>query len=127
MGLFNRKKEDDFFEMSTDRLVVMDMEKRTSDVVYIDGVDDLSVTSTGRYKVPRADCEVFTSSEGLIYVLKAETQYVNETMRLAALERSIVLKQLTQYKPEPKDNPNFDLFKWAMVFLLFVAIIVAAF
>ena len=126
MGFFN-KKENDIFELSSDRVVVIDVEKRTSDVVYIDDVDDQSVTATGRYKVPRADCDVFTSSEGLMYILKAETQYITETIRLAALERSVVLKQLTQYKPEPKENPNLDMFKWAIVFLLFVAIIVAAF
>ena len=126
MGLFNKKNED-VFEASTDRLIVIDTEKRTSDVVYIDDVDDLSVTSTGRYKVPRGDCDVFTSSEGLVYVLKAETQYVTETARLATLERSIVLSHLTQYKPEPKENPNLDMFKWALFALLFVAIIALAF
>lgn len=127
MGLFNKKSETDVFEMSTDRLIVMDVEKRTSDVVYIDDVDDMSITSTGRYKVPRGDCDVFTSPEGLVYILKADAQYVQETKRLAALERSVVLAQLTQYKPEPKENPNLDMFKWGLFFLLFVAIIVAAF
>lgn len=127
MGLFNKKSETDVFEMSTDRLIVMDVEKRTSDVVYIDDADDMSITSTGRYKVPRGDCDVFTSPEGLVYILKADAQYVQETKRLAALERSVVLAQLTQYKPEPKENPNLDMFKWGLFFLLFVAIIVAAF
>lgn len=127
MGLFNKKNEDEFFPVSTDRLVVIDTEKRTTDVVYIDSVDEMAVTSTGRYKVPRADCDVFTSPEGLVYILKAETQFVSETIRLAALERSVVLHQLTQYKPEPKENPNLDMTKWLLGFLLFIAIIVAAF
>lgn len=126
MGLFNRDKEE-FFETSTDRLIVMDVDKRTADVVFIDDVNDQAVTSTGRYKVPRADCDVFTSSEGLVYVLKSDTQYVSETQRLAALERSVVLSQITMYKPEEKPNPNLDMRFFVVAALLFVAIIAAAF
>lgn len=121
------KKNDDDFPYLTDRLVVIDIDKRTSDVVYVDHVDDVAVTAAGRYKVPREDCELFNSPDGLIYIMKADTQYISETRRLAALEKSVVLRHLTMYNPEPEPNPNLDFFKWGLFGLLFVAIIALAF
>lgn len=126
-GFGKKQAADDFEEDLRDRLVVIDAERHTSDIVYVTDVTDTHVQARGRYAVPVDDCDVFSSRDGSVYVLKADTRYVQETKRLAALEQSIVLKQITNYKPEPVDNPNFDFMRWALVGLLFVAIIVAAF
>lgn len=128
MRLFqkNDSKDVDFFE-SDDRLIVFDDDKRTSDIVYITDVTDSAVISAGKYSVPKADCEVTTSPEGRVYFYRAPSKIIQEVERLAKLEQSIVLHQITNYKPPIKENPNLDMKYWALAVLLFVAIIVAAF
>lgn len=125
--MFGRKKVDEFDMTLDDRLVVIDMDQRTSDIVYLDEITDTHVQATGRYVVPKSDCEVTTSAEGRVWIVKAETHVINELERIARLEQSIVLRQLTNYKEPLKDNPNTDMRFWALALLLFVAIIVAAF
>lgn len=127
MGLFSKKKDDEFNVLLDDRLVVIDLEQRTSDIVYLDEITDTHVQATGRYVVPREDCEVTTSSEGRVWIVKAQTHVITELQRLARLEQSIVLTQLTNFKPPVVENPNTDMFKWGLFVLLFVAIIAAAF
>lgn len=128
MRLFarNDSKDVDFYE-SDDRLIVFDEDKRTSDIVYVTDVTDVAVVSAGKYSVPREDCEVTTSPEGRVYFYRAPSQYVQEVQRLAKLEQSIVLTQITNYKPPVKENPNLDVKFWVVSVLLFVAIIMAAF
>lgn len=126
--MFGRKKEaEEFQEDLRDRLVVIDMEKRTSDIVYVTDVTDVAVQSRGSYAVPVDDCDVFSSRDGSVYVLKADTRYIKETKRLAALEQSIVLSKITHYKPEQQDDGGINIMQWVLVGLLFVAIIAAAF
>lgn len=43
--------------------------------------------------------------------------------RLADLEQSIVLSQLTAYTEPKKDNPNLDLKFWGVAIALIIAII----
>lgn len=128
MRLFGKSKpnETDFIE-SDDRLVMIDVEKHTSDIVFVDQVTDTHIISTGKYSVPKADCEVTTSPNGRVYIVKAQTHVISELERIARLERSVVLQQLTNYKPPKEENPNMDMKFWALAALLFVAIIVAAF
>ena len=126
MGLFN-KKEDEFNTQLEDRLVVIDIEQRTSDIVHLDEITDEHVMATGRYVIPREDCTVTTSPEGRVWIVKAETKIITELARIARLEQSTVLKQLTNYRPPETVNPNADMFKWGLFALLFVAIIAAAF
>ena len=127
MGLFSKKQEDEFNVLLDDRLVVIDTDQRTSEIVYLDEIIDTHVQATGRYVVPKEECEVTTSPEGRVWIVKANTHIITELQRLAKLEQSIVLRQLTNYKPPVVENPNTDMFKWALFVLLFVAIIVAAF
>ena len=125
--MFGRKKEDEFNMLLDDRLVVIDIDQRTSDIVHLDEITDTHVQATGRYVVPKADCEVTTSDEGRVWIVKANTHVINDLERLARLEQNIVIRQLTNYKEPIKDNPNTDMRFWALALLLFVAIIVAAF
>ena len=130
MNLFggkNKKEMDEYFGDGDDRLIVFDTDKRTTDVVYVTEVTADAVISHGKYKVPKTDCEVYTSPEGRVYVMKTTTPIVTETERLAKLEISTVLSQITSYKAPVKENPNLDMKFWAVVGLLFVAIIMAAF
>lgn len=110
-----------------DRLIVYNQDQRTVDIVPVTGVTDTQVESIGRYVIPKQDVSVYVSEFGRVYTFEAPQKIVEETERLALLEQSIVLKQITNYKPEEQTNPNSDLYKWALIFLLFVAIIATAF
>lgn len=126
MGLFNRKKEEEFFLETSDTLVVFDHDNRTSDIVRVSEIRDEAIIATGRYKIPVQDCEVTTGREGRIFFYRAPSQSVLETERLAKLEYNAVLSQVTAYKP-PIPPTNMDWTKGLLFGLLFVAIIVAAF
>lgn len=126
---FKRKaveEELDLFDTG-DRLIIYNTDQRTVDIVPVTGVTDTQVESIGRYIIPKQDVSVHVSDFGRVYTFEAPQKIVEETERLARLEQSIVLKQITNYKPEEEINPNSDLYKWALIFLLFVAIIAAAF
>lgn len=128
MGMFNkkRKEEENFLDLD-DRLVVYENDGHNCEIYYVTEVNDESVIVAGRAVVPKGDCVVSTSSEGRIWLYDAPKKHVHEVERLARLERSMVLQQITNYKPEPPVNPNLDLKFWALAILLFVAIIAAAF
>lgn len=126
--LFNKRKEEEetFFE-TEHRLIVYNMDQLTTDIYIVTTVDDEKVIAAGRCAVPKADCTVTVSEFGRVYTYQAPNNVIEETERLAKLEQSIVLQQLTNYKAPKEPNPNLDFMKWALVGLLFVAIIVAAF
>lgn len=122
MGLLKKDNPEEFYE-TDDRLVVYDADRRICNMYYITHIDDESVMAAGKVKVPKDDCQVANSEEGLVYLYNAPTEIIKETERLARLEESIVLRQITQYEEPEVPNPNMDLFKWALVVLLIVAII----
>lgn len=123
----NKRKEEENFLDLDDRLVVYENDGHNCEIYYVTEVNDESVVVAGRVVAPKGDCSVSTSSEGRIWLYNAPKAHVHEVERLARLEKSIVLKHITNYKPEPKENPNLDLKYWALAGLLFVAIIAAAF
>ena len=127
MGLFNKKQSDEMNFETDDRLIIYDLEKRTTDIYFVTTVDDEKVIAAGRAVVPKSDCIVTVSEIGRVYTYNAPTEMIVEVEKLAKLEQSIVLQQLTNYTEPIKDNPNLDFTKWALFGLLFVAIIVAAF
>lgn len=127
MGLFNKKQNDEMNFETDDRLIIYDLEKRTTDIYFVTTVDDEKVIAAGRAVVPKSDCIVTVSEIGRVYTYNAPTEMIVEVEKLAKLEQSIVLQQLTNYTEPIKDNPNLDFTKWALFGLLFVAIIVAAF
>lgn len=119
-------EHDEFYD-TQHKLVVYDDEKRSCEIYNVTHLNGEEVTAMGRASFPIADCEVHISNEGRVYTVNARSEYIQEAKNLAALQQSIVLRQITSYKEPEQPNGNMDLFKWAMVFLLFVAIIVAAF
>lgn len=126
MGIFNRKKEEDFSIDTNDILVVFDDENKTADITRVTYVEEGAVAAAGKYKVPLLDCEVTTGPEGRIFFYRAPSRSVLETERLAQLEHNMVLSQVTAYKP-PVPPASMDWTKGLLFGLLFVAIIVAAF
>lgn len=124
MGIFNKKKDDELFEDLPDLLIVFDNDKKTSDVVNVTDIDDESVTAVGLYKVPLADCEITNSREGRNFFYRAPAQSVDEVRRLAQLERSMVLNQITQFKPpEDKDGADFNKISMLVVVVLLILVL----
>lgn len=124
MGFFSRKSNDDEYNLETnDLLIVFDDDNRTSDINRVTEVSADSVIVAGMYKVPLQDCEITTGREGRNFFYKAPARSVIETERLAKLEMSMVLSQITAYKP-PVPPTSMDIQKWLLFGLVFIAFIV---
>lgn len=124
MGFFNRKNDDDEFTFeTTDLLIVFDDEKKTSDINRVTAVTDDSVIVAGLYKVPLGDCDITTGKDGRNFFYRAPSRSISETERLAKLEMSMVLSQITAYKP-PIPPSSMDWTKGLLFGLVFIAFIV---
>lgn len=124
MGLFGRgMKEEDLFA-TDEQLIVFDNESGMCEIYDNVIVTSQDVEKTGVFKAPIGDCKVFTGRFGRVYVANAkEHAYIENGKRLAQLELSVVLKQLTHFKPEKKINPNTDMKFWLVGIALLIAII----
>ncbi|WP_458414527.1 hypothetical protein ACNQFZ_06580 [Schinkia sp. CFF1] len=121
--MFNRKKKDDIFPETTDILIVFDDEKKTSDIQRVSEFTTESVIVTGKYNVPIEDCEITNSIEGRNFFYRAPSRMIQETKRLAQLEKSIVLNQITNYRPV-EDPQKGDLTKLFLIITIMLAFIV---
>lgn len=124
MSLFNKKKsdEDEFHFETNDLLIVFDQDNKTSDIKRVTSVIDGAVKVAGYYSVPLLDCEITTGAEGRNYFYRAPSQSIMETERLALLEESMVLHQITAYKPPIAPNA-IDWTKGLLFAGLFLCII----
>jgi hypothetical protein len=120
---FKRKKEEEFFPETSDVLIVFDEDKRTSDIQRITDVREGVLYANGLYAIPILDCEITTGAEGRNFFYRAPSQAIMETQRLAELERSIVLNQITAYKP-PVLPSSMDWTKALLFVGIFLAFIV---
>lgn len=120
--MLNRKKKDDIFPETNDILIVFDDEKKTSEICRINEFTEESAIVTGKYNVPVGDCEITNSLEGRNFFYRAPSQMIEETKRLAQLEKSIVLRQITNYKPY-EDPQKGDLTKLFLIIAIIVAFI----
>ncbi|MDG5787778.1 hypothetical protein QA612_09725 [Evansella sp. AB-P1] len=117
-----KRKKEDMFEETSDLLIIFDNDLKTSDVQRVTHIDEESVEVTGIYKVPLQDCEVTNGIEGRNFFYRAPSQSVQEVKRLAQLEKSMVLQQITSYKP-PREE-GVDITKIGLMILIFVAFII---
>lgn len=121
--MLNRKKKDDIFPETNDILIVFDDEKKISEIHRISEFTEESVIVTGKHNIPIQDCEITNSNEGRNFFYRAPTQMIQETKRLAQLEKSIVLRQITNYKPV-EDPQKGDLTKLFLIITIIIAFIV---
>lgn len=126
MGLLGNK-EDELSRDYDDRLIIFDDEQNTASIEYVDQVKDGSVRVYGKHTIPIADCKIVNgevdSAVVRLYFYNAPTESIKVTENLAALEKSIVLKQITDYN-EPKPNKDgVDYVKIGLFALLGIAII----
>lgn len=119
---FRRKKEEEFFPETDDVLVIFDDDNKKADIQRISEIKEGTIYVTGKYVVPLGDCEVTTGVEGRIFFYRAPERSIIETERLAQLEKSMVLSQITAYRP-PVAQASMDWTKgllFALVFLGFI-------
>lgn len=124
LSLFKRKNNEVDFSFDTnDMLIIFDDDHKSSDIDYVTSVTDDSVIVAGKYKVPLADCEITTGSIGRNFFYRAPQQSIHETVRLAELERNMVLSQITAYNP-PVPAASMDWTKGLLFGLVFIAFII---
>ncbi|MGG5253524.1 hypothetical protein ACQYAD_08515 [Neobacillus sp. SM06] len=123
---FKKKKDDEFFPDTNDILVVFDDENKTSDIQRISEIREGTIYVTGKYAIPLDDCEVTTGAEGRNFFYRAPSQSIFETQRLAVLEQSLVLNQITAYRP-PILPTSMDWTKGLLFALVFIAFIILLF
>lgn len=121
--MFKRKKDDEFFPETEDILIVFDDDNKKSDIQRISEIKEGTIYVTGKYAVPLDDCQVTTGAEGRNFFYRAPSQSILETERLAALEKSIVLNQITSYRP-PVPPAAIDWTKGLLFGLVFLAFII---
>lgn len=124
IGLFRREEE------SKDLLISIDPGTNTADVVPVTDVNHervLGGTLDGAgYSIPIEDCKVYTGRKGRIFIHQAPTEIISETRRLAALEKSIVLQQITKYREKPIDD-RIDVMKYVLIGILGLTLMIMAF
>lgn len=89
-----------------DQLVIM-QDNGTADIANVIDIDHERIfasSSTQDYSVPTSNVTSYVGGRGRIYVVAAPTEYVDDTKRLAQLEISKTLAQITHYK----DNVNAE-------------------
>lgn len=112
-----------------DKLVIIN-ENGTADIADVYDRDHEKITAdsiTGDYTVPLADIKAYSSSRGIIYVYPSTQENIEDCQRLAALEKSIVLRQVTQYEKiiDPNDEKT-DFTKIFLYILIVILVIVVA-
>lgn len=113
-----------------DRVVILE-EAGQADIAAVYDSDDQAIyaaSATQEYAIPRDDIQaVYVSSGGRIFVIGAEPGYVRDTERLAALEKSIVLRQITMYEDPPAaDDRRPDIGRimtWILIAILLLGVI----
>lgn len=112
-----------------DRIVILESEG-IADIAEVYDLDDQAVyasSPTQDYAVPVGDLKPFVGPSGRIYALCAESDYVRDTERLAALERSIVLRQITHYTKQSDEAKGGlrlrDILLYALIGVLVLGVI----
>lgn len=124
---WRKKKEDEeFFADTDDIIVVFDDDNKTSVIERVSEIRDGVIYVTGRHAVPIEDAEMTNGVEGRIFFYRAPAESISETRRLAALERSMVLNQITAYSPPQQPN-SMDWTKALLFGLVALAFIVMGF
>lgn len=112
-----------------DRIVVLD-DQGNADIAMIYNEDDQAFyadSATQDYAVPKADLRAYVGPQGRVYVLFSDPEYIADTQRLAALEKSIVLRHVTHFeKPREEAAPGINIKQillYVMIGILLLAVI----
>lgn len=122
----SKNKEDDFTWDTNDIIIAFDDDNKTSEIHYISEFRNGALIVDGRLNIPVQDCEVTTGEQGRIYFYRAPEKSIKEVARLAQLEKSMILNQITAYTPPIMPN-SIDWVKGLLFGMLFIAMIIIAF
>lgn len=118
--MFNTKRE--VREEFRDVLVVISTDG-TADIVPVADKNEERILGSGQdgdYSVPLGDVKSYTGRRGRIFVTPTDLGHVEEYKSIARLEKSTVLRQITQYEPAPDEETKFDLMKFVPWILLVI-------
>lgn len=116
--------------VARDRVIILNGDG-TADIATVYDQDDRAVyASSGPdqdYAIPIEDTKVksYVGGLGRIYLLAADPEYVQDTKRLAELEKSIVLRHVTQFQKRLDDNNKKINIKEIMLYLLIAILLLA--
>jgi hypothetical protein len=96
-------KKDEVSSPIQDVLVIMSSDG-TADIAPIIEINEERILATGEdevdYAVPIGDAKLYIGRRGRIYTYPASDENVFDVKRIAALEKSTVLKQITLFEKE---------------------------
>ncbi|NHN35561.1 hypothetical protein [Paenibacillus agricola] len=74
----------------------------TADIATVLEIDSERILAAGEveYSIPIADVKPYSGKRGRIFSYKASEENITDTKRLAELEKSIVLKQITLFEKQ---------------------------
>jgi hypothetical protein len=92
--------------VTTDVLVVFSS-NGTAEILNIADINEERILVYGEveYAIPLADLKVFMGRKGRIFTYNASEENIADTKRIAALERSTVLRQITMFEKERMTPP----------------------
>lgn len=87
----------------------------------------ISAGAGGQISVPIGDVANYTGKRGRVYLYGTTSDNIQDCQRIAALEKSIVLRQITQYEPvELPEGKAIDLTKIMLFVLVAICMIIIA-
>lgn len=114
-------------EPKTDWLVVLSQDG-TADVAFVEDVTADTVyaeSSISNYAVPADDLRKFVGGTGRVYVLGADEEYITDVRRLAALQKSMVLSQITAFERPREDKKEGIGLKNILLYVLIGILLLA--
>lgn len=75
----------------------------------------LAEGSDGEYAVPVGDLRSYTTQSGRVWVYPSTLENVTDCQRIAALERSTVLQQITRFRDDSAPAGRLPLGKLALI------------
>lgn len=112
-------------------VVVILQDNGSADIATIISEDDEKVSAVSPmqdYVIPVGDLRGYIGSTGKIFTVNAPSDYIQETKRLAKLEKSMVLSKITEYnQPHPEDEkkiiPIREIIAYAFMFILLMVVV----
>lgn len=120
---------DDEAPEATETLVVIN-DNGTADIATVLDKDHEKVRAssyTSNYVIPLSDLKAFASPNGIIYTYPSTHENIEDCQRLADLEKSIVLRQITQYeRPVVEEPDKIDFMKYFKYGIFALVVIILA-
>ncbi|KGP85291.1 MULTISPECIES: hypothetical protein [unclassified Paenibacillus] len=102
MGLFNSREP-----YAPQDVLCIFKEDGTAAIAPVVEINDERVFAEsldGNYAIPLGDLKSFTGPKGRVFLYPTSVENVTDCQRIAALERSTVLRQITHFAPEEYES-----------------------